>query len=395
MNNFDTLARQLAPYYSRFDVSNRLLFSSHSHQAWPDCAELGLLEAFADAALHIDDKWSKAFEKTEVLRQYLRNWYDDPTGRYCLASNTHQLIVSWLSSLPLKQKPRIVTSDGEFHSLHRQLHRLEAEGVEVVWVSTFPLDTFAERFSRELDENTAAAALSRVFFGNSMINRELNLIAQAARDKGVPMLVDDYHGTHVSPLSLRDEGLEDCFLVTGGYKYLQWGEGNCFLRFPNDCEFEPVITGWYSSFSTLDGARDNQSTQYDNNDQRFAGATYDPSSQYRAARVVEFFEKQNLDKKTLEENYRAQIRYLHAGIGDMNLDKRVLDFAHSENLDNNAGFLALTSPHAQALQAALSNKGVMSDSRGNTLRLGPAPFTQSQQIDQMLERLAESIAELN
>jgi hypothetical protein len=32
------LAFSLQPYYSRFKVSNRLLFSGHSHQAWPDIA---------------------------------------------------------------------------------------------------------------------------------------------------------------------------------------------------------------------------------------------------------------------------------------------------------------------------------------------------------------------
>jgi kynureninase len=36
-------------------------------------------------------------------------------------------------------------------------------------------------------------------------------------------MIDDYHGTNCVPLSFKDEKLDDIFLVTGGYKYLQWG----------------------------------------------------------------------------------------------------------------------------------------------------------------------------
>ena len=34
----DSLALSLQPFYSKFKVAERLLFSGHSHQAWPDAA---------------------------------------------------------------------------------------------------------------------------------------------------------------------------------------------------------------------------------------------------------------------------------------------------------------------------------------------------------------------
>jgi kynureninase len=51
----------LAEYYSKFKVSERLLFTGHSHQAWPDCGFEGQKEAWFDAAEFVDDKWEKAF----------------------------------------------------------------------------------------------------------------------------------------------------------------------------------------------------------------------------------------------------------------------------------------------------------------------------------------------
>jgi hypothetical protein len=43
-----TLAAELAPEYSRAGVAERLLLSGHSHQAWPDVALEGQIEAFED-----------------------------------------------------------------------------------------------------------------------------------------------------------------------------------------------------------------------------------------------------------------------------------------------------------------------------------------------------------
>ena len=61
-------------------------------------------------------------------------------------------------------------------------------------------------------------------------------------------------------------------------------------------------------------------------------------------------------------------------------------------LDALGGFLALTSPRAGSLQAALAERGVLTDSRGDHLRLGPAPYISDAQIDAALTTLADVVA---
>ena len=46
----------LARHYSRFEVSDRLLLTGHSHQAWPDRGFDGQRRAWFDAAEHLDEK---------------------------------------------------------------------------------------------------------------------------------------------------------------------------------------------------------------------------------------------------------------------------------------------------------------------------------------------------
>ena len=48
---------------------------------------------------------------------------------------------------------------------------------------------------------------------------------------------------------------------------------------------------------------------------RFAGATYDPTSHYRAARVFDFFAEQGLTPSALRENYLRQTTMLADALG--------------------------------------------------------------------------------
>src|SRR2546430_13463421 len=99
----------LASHYTRFRVADRLLLTGHSHQAWPDVAEQGQLEAFADAAEAVDAKWERAFGKADRVREGFRVLLDDPSAELALDSNTHALVIRFLSPLDLRSKPRLFT----------------------------------------------------------------------------------------------------------------------------------------------------------------------------------------------------------------------------------------------------------------------------------------------
>src|SRR5688572_2563178 len=145
----------LAPDYSRFRVEDRLLLTGHSHQAWPDRGFEGQQQAWLDAADYVDDKWDRAFARAERVREGFAGLMGDRDGWITLGVNTHELIVRLLSALPLRTRPRLVTTDGEFHSIRRQLDRLSEEGLEIVRIPEAPLATLAERLGDAVDDRTA------------------------------------------------------------------------------------------------------------------------------------------------------------------------------------------------------------------------------------------------
>ncbi|MGE3674934.1 MAG: kynureninase, partial [Polyangiaceae bacterium] len=122
----------LRPHYSAFlgsDRGARVLLTGHSHQAWPDVAREGALEAFDDAAKLVDDKWGPAFERAATIRGYVAKQLVGATAEeIALGQNTHELVTRFLSALDLEARPRLVTTSGEFHSMHRQLARLAEAG---------------------------------------------------------------------------------------------------------------------------------------------------------------------------------------------------------------------------------------------------------------------------
>ncbi len=384
----------LARHYSRFRVGERLLLTGHSHQAWPDRGFEGQQRAWLDAAEHVDDKWERAFERAERVREGYRRLLDDPTGLYSLAESTHDLLVRFLSALPWRERRRIVTTDQEFYSLARQLARLEEEGVEVVRVPALPADTVGSRLAAAVDGRTIAVFTSTVFFASAHIAGDLAPAAEACRRHGAPLVLDVYHQLNVVPFSLRAAGLEDAYAVSAGYKYCQLGEGNAFLRFPPGCALRPVATGWFAEFGELTRERVPGRVAYSAGHERFAGATYDPTAHYRGAEVFEFFREQRLEPELLREVSQRQLGLLARRFDELDLDPALAERDRSVPLERLGGFLALSSPRAAEISAGLAERGVTTDFRGEILRLGPAPYLSDRQLEDAMAAFAETVASL-
>jgi kynureninase len=384
----------LARDYRSFDVANRLLLTGHSHQAWPDRALDGQRQAWEDAARLVDEKWERAMAVAERVKRGYARLLGEPGADIALGQSTFDLVTKLLSALPLRERPRMVTTDGEFHSIRRLLDRWAEQGLEVVKVAAYPAATAADRIAAAVDDRTAAVLVSSVYYLTAHIVPGLRHVADACRHHGARLVVDAYHHLNVVPFSVSDDGLEDAFVTGGGYKYCQLGEGNAFLRVPPGCELRPALTGWFAEFSARAASADPGTVAYGPGAARFAGATYDPTSHYRAAAVFDFFAERALGVDLLREVSRHQVERLAAGFDALDVDPALADRDRSVPLAEVGGFLALRTPHAGTLFDALRRRGVLTDHRGDVLRLGPAPYLSDAQLDEATGVLGACIREL-
>jgi kynureninase len=385
----------LARDYSRFQVANRLLLTGHSHQAWPDVAFAGQQRAWEDAAALVDGKWERAFHQAERVRRGYGRLIGEPDAEIALGQSTFELVSRFLSALPLAERPRLVTTDGEFHTIRRLLDRAAELGLEVVKVAALPAASASERVASAVDDRTAAVLVSSVLYLNAHIVPGLDAVAEACRRHGAQLLVDAYHHLNVVPFSVRDQGLGDAFITGGGYKYCQLGEGNAFLRMPSGCELRPVLTGWFAEFATLAEPGTEERVTYGTGADRFAGATYDPTSHYRAAAVFDYFDARSLSPELLRDVSLHQVGVLARAFDDLDADPAVISRDRNLPTEGIAGFLALQSPRAEALQADLHLRGVLTDHRGDVLRLGPAPYLSDNQLLDAIGRLGDAIRSLS
>jgi kynureninase len=380
---------ELAGHYSLFRVTERVLLTGHSHQAWPDVSLDAQQRAWRDAAELVDGKWDRAAEQASLVQAGFRRLLNDPAGTIALGQNTHEFVTRLLSALSLVDRQTLIKTDGEFHSIRRQLDRLGEAGLTIVTVPAHPVDTLAERIARVIDDRVACVLVSSVLYETAEIVPGLELVARAADRYGASLLVDAYHHLNVVPFDIRALGLESAFVAGGGYKYCQLGEGNAFLRVPEGCRLRPVITGWFSEFADLEEHPAAGRVAYGEGAARFAGATYDPTSHYRAAAVFAFHDQLGLTAERLREVSVRQVGILKRGFESLDVDARRAEVVPIPQ-ERRAGFLAIRTAHAEALARTLRSHGVFCDHRGEILRLGPAPYVSDTQLNQAIEALSEA-----
>jgi kynureninase len=389
-SEIDALATRLRPHYSRFldavEARGEVLLTGHSHQAWPDVAREAQLEAWDDAARLIDDKWDRVFGELipELQGHIAKRIGSSRPGDIAIGQNTHELVYRLSTCFP--HSGPIVTTDSEFHSLRRQLARFEEGRTPVVETSPGDASTFMERFLEATEKTRPAwVALSYVLFTTSRIVTSLTPILDELARRSIPVLVDAYHAFNVLDFE-ADKFAGSTFVTGGGYKYAECGEGVCFLLLPESARaLRPRYTGWFSHFESLE-SKSAGGVEYGEGGYRFLGSTFDPTSLYRAVRVLRFMDEIGLTPRVLREQSLRQTaliieRYDALGLASKGITLRTPREARG-------GFVALETPRAKELSAKLREKGVRTDVRGDLLRLGPAPYLRAEVISRAMDLLA-------
>ncbi len=389
----DAFAARLRPHYSRFLdlLGEDVLMTAHSHQAWPDVSRDGHMTAWDDAADLVDSKWSKVFNGIlpEFQRRVASRIGTTRPLDLAIAPNTHELVFRFASCFPLDG--RVVTSDAEFHSLRRQLTRLTEAGMQVSVVPVENGQTYAQRFLQAVDQvRPQWAALSHVLFTTGRVIVDLPQILEGLATRNIPVLVDTYHSFNTMPLAV-DSWPGTVFVVGGGYKYAQSGEGSCWMLLPSDAEvFRPLHTGWFADFGGLDG--DDQRVRYGRHGLRFFGATFDPTALYRAVWTLRWMDEEGLTPEALRAQSLRATGLMIALYDRSDLSTRGLELVTPRDDEHRGAFITFQTSDAGRLCDALTVRGIRVDRRASLLRFGPAPYTTSVEIRRAMSVLHDLVA---
>ena len=374
----------LKPAFSRFLGSDpeRLHFAAHSHHPWPDVSFEAHQRAWIDASEMMDHKWDHVFGQVMPrTRGRIASVLGLESGdTLTFAPNTHELVVRLFSCFD--PPVRVLSTDSEFHSFTRQSRRWEEEGLAIVdRVTAQPFETFADRFTAEARSGAHDLIyLSQVFFDSSFVVPELDRIVSSVSEERAFVVVDGYHAFMALPVDLG--AIQDrAFYLAGGYKYAMAGEGVCFLHCPAGHGPRPVDTGWYAGFGQLETGV-SQRVPYAEDGSRFSGATFDPSGVYRLDAVLAWLESEGVAAKSIHDHVVAlQERFLEQTPPPGELVPPV---------DHGRGnFLTFETDRAAELYAQLHQRKVITDYRGNRLRLGFGIYHDEADVDRLSQLLTD------
>ena len=341
--------------FSKSLAGNPRHFAAHSHHLWPDASFQGQQDCWTDAATLADRKWGRIMGEVwpEAQGHVARELKLPDPETIVFAGNTHDLLIRIASSIEHRPR-RIASPPGEFHSFRRQMARWVEAG-EAVEVAT----------------NDAPDLIwaSHVRFNSGEVLRDLASLPSS----GAIAVADGYHAFMAIPVDLSAVA-DRLFYVAGGYKYAMAGEGVAFAHCPPGFVERPVITGWYAEFDDL--SLPPGSVGYAKDARRLLGATFDASGLYRFNAVRRMLDAEGLSTAAIADHV--------AGLQRQFVDGNPLRHVELLNpLDGqpHARFLAFRSSQAAAIHDALAAAGVVTDVRGDVLRVGFGLYHDAADVD--------------
>lgn len=265
--------------------------AAHSHHPWPNCVVDAHQEAASVALMQLDDKWSFIFNNLIPETQLLladQLGAQDPKW-ITFAANTHELVTrllsSWMGGEDRSARPlRIVTTDGEFHSMARQLAMWQkCRWIDWLQVPIAPLDSVHERLLDAVKPDdivfmsTVLFETAQALVSGSSERSKSFLSLLAARSRFV--ILDQYHDLGARQESHFQSLPNNVARVGGAYKYLMSGEGACFLAMPKDHACVPMNTGWLAGFGDLQAGQKSRGDEQAHF--RMMGSTLDPTGLFR------------------------------------------------------------------------------------------------------------------
>jgi kynureninase len=302
-------------------------------------------------------------------------WSARPT-EIALVPSVSAALSSVASAVDYGRRNKVVVAELDFPT---QIYQwMVKPGVEVVRVpSDDGVGIPPERWAEYVDERTAIVATSHVFYSSGYI-QDLAPIAEAAHAAGALFVVDGYQAAGQLPVNPRAAGAD--VYIGGPLKWLLGGPGLAFLwvREERIRELEPTIASWF-------GARDQFQFRHDGFEfradaGRFALGTPAVPTAYTALGGLEIVLEVGVEK--IRERISALTDELVGGLREAGFELRIAD-----DPARRSGIVMVSHPDAAGAVAALADRGIIVDRRGDYVRISPHFYNTPEENEQVIETL--------
>lgn len=377
----ETVQQHIAPLFSRALANDSIYLANHSLGRPLDQMVEDIREGTALWETKLGDAWDEWLAEQNAYRARIAILIGAPRAD-CVVPRTSagQGLRAVLNAL--SGRLRVLSTRGEFDSIDLILKQYVALGrIEMQWVEADSEGHFSvARILQELRPGTDLVVISQVMFMDGQIVHDLASLAEACHAIGAKLMVDAYHAVGVIPVDVA--AMKADFVIGGSYKYLRGGPGACFLCISPETlagGLRPLDTGWFARENTFGYERPDPPVLRAGGD-AFLEST-PPVLTYYQARSGQMFALA-LGVERLRAYGLEQLTRLKGYLRDSGIEAIGGDADHG-------AFLAVRLQAAAGIAARLKDRGVITDARGQWLRLCPDCLTRDTELRRAASVLAE------
>ncbi len=381
----EEMQRHITPLFSRALANDHIYLANHSLGRPLDQMADDMHEGIALWETKLGNAWDEWLAEQEAYRSRIATLIG-ASRTDCVVPKTSagQGLRAVLNALA--GKPRVLSTRGEFDSVDLILKQYASLArIEMQWVESDEEGRFAvARILEHLRPGVDLVVISQIMFMTGQIVHDLQLLAHACHTIGARLLVDVYHAVGVIPVDVA--AMHADFAIGGSYKYLRGGPGACFLYISPEAlasGLRPLDTGWFARENTFDYERADPPRLRAGGD-AFLEAT-PPVLTYYQARSGQIFTlalgPERLRTYGLKQLTRLQDYLRSAGIEAIGGD------------NDHGAFLAVRLDDAAKVSAKLAERGVITDARGQWLRLCPDCLTRDKELQTAASALREVLTQ--
>ena len=300
---------------------------------------------------------------------------------FIVRSTTQGLSVA-ATGIPFAEGDNLVLVEGEFPANIQPWLPLRKRGVEVRLVPQKGGRVLLDDLARSVDARTKALSISFVQYSTGF-RVDLGAVAELCRKHDTLFVVDAIQGLGVLPLDVRTMGVD--FLSADSHKWMLGPEG-VGLGYASDRALDRIdqaVHGWFSvrkpfDFEDMDQPLKDSAARYEEGAYNFVGI----SGMVGSLDLLTAIGTQSLEQRLIE--LTDELAEGLQSIGWTVLSPREVDSEKS-------GILQATRDNLDVatLERTLADRGVFVSVRGGALRVAPHGYNTSEDLQRLLEALAE------
>lgn len=327
------------------------------------------------------DSWMEEIYKAKVEFAKLIN--ADPS-EIAISTSVSETISSIASALDYTGKrKKVVTTDVEFPTVNYVwlAHQKYGAKVDIIAANENHQIDISE-YERYIDETTLLTSITQVYYLNGF-KQDVGKIAEIAHRKGSLVLVDAYQGLGTEPIDVKKMNID--ILTSGNLKYLFGIPGIAFMYVSKELVsiLKPAETGWFGqenpfAFQTryLDWASDTR---------RFDTGTPPVLTAYAAKAGIEIINEVGVDK--IKD--RIDMLSAHAIKGCLDRGLKTISPLDISKKGGTTAIWVSDKMDSHKVELELRKKNIIGSARGDVIRVAPHFYTKLEEIDKVLDCIAD------